>query len=250
MFRFLLTPRWIAFTLVCLALVPAFLQLSNWQWDRLHARQSLNTTLTTALSAAPIEIADLKLSAPDVVDPDTQWQTINLVGTWRNAEQVLVRKRSLESEAGFWVATPFSTTDGKQLIIVRGWTAAGTSALDTPVVLDAPAGETKLAARVRIVPARTNPAPTDLPSGQVDRIVPNEIISDSTFTNAYFELVASDPLSIGEDIRLLPEPEITEGPHRSYAMQWQFFTIMLFVGWAILVRNEVQSRKTNSDKTN
>ena len=243
MFKFLLTPKWIIFTSICLALVPAFLQLSNWQWDRLHARQEQNTVLTRALSAAPIEFAALEVSSSSEISNSDQWRAVNLSGTWDTDRQVLVRKRSLESEAGFWVATPFVLDNGKEVIVVRGWTAAGKDAHDTPQVSAPPAGPSKVATRLRLVTQRTEPAPTDMPIGQVDRIIPSELIENAALTNGYFELTASDPIAIGEDIRLLPAPEISEGPHRSYAMQWQFFTIMLFVGWAILVRNEVQARK-------
>jgi cytochrome oxidase assembly protein ShyY1 len=248
-FKFLLTPKWIIFTAICLALVPGFLQLSNWQWDRLHARQELNAVLTAALSATPIEFESLGVAKSTEVADSYQWRAVNLVGSWETTGQVLVRKRSLESEAGFWVATPLLLENGKKVVVIRGWTAAGKDAHDTPSVTEPPSGQVKIATRLRLVTPRSEAAPTDLPAGQVDRIIPSEIVDSSALDNAYFELTASEPNSIGDDIRLLPAPEISEGPHRSYAMQWQFFTIMLFVGWVILVRNEVQTRKQTSQQS-
>jgi cytochrome oxidase assembly protein ShyY1 len=97
---------------------------------------------------------------------------------------------------------------------------------------------------LRDVTERTKPAPTDLPEGQVDRIVPTEIVdSPDTLTNAYVEMTASRPESRTSEIRTLPAPEVTEGAHRSYAIQWIFFEIMTVIGWMILVRNEVKEQR-------
>jgi cytochrome oxidase assembly protein ShyY1 len=56
-------------------------------------------------------------------------------------------------------------------------------------------------------------------------------------------MTASRPESKTSEIRTLPEPEVTEGAHRSYALQWMFFEIMTVIGWIILVRNEVKDQR-------
>jgi cytochrome oxidase assembly protein ShyY1 len=48
---------------------------------------------------------------------------------------------------------------------------------------------------------------------------------------------------MSSEIRTLPAPEVTEGAHRSYAIQWIFFEIMTVIGWIILVRNEVKEQR-------
>jgi cytochrome oxidase assembly protein ShyY1 len=74
--------------------------------------------------------------------------------------------------------------------------------------------------------------------------VPTEIVdSPDTLTNAYVEMTASEPESLTSEIRTLPAPEVTEGAHRSYAIQWIFFEIMTVIGWVILVRNEVKEQR-------
>ena len=158
--------------------------------------------------------------------------------------QVLVRKKSLESNLGLWVVTPLQLADGTVVMINRGWTAAANSAVDSPVVADVPNGEVEVLGRIRTVQDRTKPAPTDLPYGQVDRIIPLEIVDGTeTLSNAYVEMTASRPESKTSEIRTLPEPEVTEGAHRSYAMQWLFFEIMTVIGWGILVRNELKEQR-------
>jgi cytochrome oxidase assembly protein ShyY1 len=69
------------------------------------------------------------------------------------------------------------------------------------------------------------------------------VSSEETLSNAYVEMTASRPESKTSEIRTLPEPEVTEGAHRSYALQWMFFEIMTVIGWFILVRNELKDQR-------
>ena len=229
-------------------MLPAFQALSNWQWHRLQDRQVVNAEIQAQINKEPIPITELMadIDGAKSVPENSQWRTVEITGVWLQDNQVLVRKKSLESDLGLWVVTPLKLADGTIVMINRGWTAAANSAVDSPVVSDVPIGTIEVLGRLRDVTERTKPAPTDLPEGQVDRIVPTEIVdSPDTLTNAYVEMTASRPESRTSEIRSLPAPEVTEGAHRSYAIQWIFFEIMTVIGWIILVRNEVkEQRKT------
>ena len=227
-------------------MLPAFQALSNWQWHRLQDRQVVNAEIQAQINKEPISITELivDIDGAKSVPEDSQWRTVEITGVWLQDNQVLVRKKSLESDLGLWVVTPLQLADGTIVMINRGWTAAANSAVDSPVVSDVPIGTIEVLGRLRDVTERTKPAPTDLPEGQVDRIVPTEIIdSPDTLTNAYVEMTASRPESRSTEIRSLPAPEVTEGAHRSYAIQWIFFEIMTVIGWIILVRNEVKEQR-------
>jgi cytochrome oxidase assembly protein ShyY1 len=227
-------------------MLPAFQALSNWQWHRLQDRQVVNAEIQAQINKEPIPITELivDIDGAKSVPEDSQWRTVEITGVWLQDNQVLVRKKSLESDLGLWVVTPLQLADGTIVMINRGWTAAANSAVDSPVVSDVPIGTIEVLGRLRDVTERTKPAPTDLPEGQVDRIVPTEIVdSPDTLTNAYVEMTASRPESRSTEIRSLPAPEVTEGAHRSYAIQWIFFEIMTVIGWIILVRNEVKEQR-------
>jgi cytochrome oxidase assembly protein ShyY1 len=227
-------------------MLPAFQALSNWQWHRLQDRQVVNAEIQAQINKEPVPITELIVDTNGAksVPEDSQWRTVEITGVWLQDNQVLVRKKSLESDLGLWVVTPLQLSDGTIVMINRGWTAAANSAVDSPVVSDVPVGTIEVLGRLRDVTERTKPAPTDLPEGQVDRIVPTEIVdSPDTLTNAYVEMTASRPESRTSEIRTLPAPEVTEGAHRSYAIQWIFFEIMTVIGWIILVRNEVKEQR-------
>lgn len=251
MFRFLLSPRWIALTLACIFIIPAFQALAEWQWRRLDQRHEYNKLIQSQISKDPITISQLVLrdSDPLVLSEQATWRTVQLTGSWQAQSQVLVRRQSLESNSGLWVITPLQLTDGTVVMVNRGWTPAANSAMDSPVVAALPSGVVDVLGRVRAITPRTQPAPSDLPAGQVDRIIPLEIYaSDLTISNSYIEMTASRPQSRSAEIRELPAPQVTEGNHRSYAIQWSFFEFLTVIGWVVLVRNEViEQRKKNQD---
>ena len=245
MLKFLLTPKWAALTVVALLLQPAFWELSQWQWRRLHQRESYNSVIikNQALDPAILEEIITTGSGKNTIDKTYEWRRIDVVGTWLTDKQVLVRKQAFESNLGFWVITPFKSTSGLTILVNRGWTAATDSALSTPSVLSPPTGPVEILGRARIVTPRTKPRPTDLPTTQVDGVHPDEVLPGTVHvSNAYLELTASSPQSTTSDLQSIPAPEITEGPHRSYALQWIFFAIMTLIGWGVLVRKELQDR--------
>ncbi|MBU6347845.1 MAG: SURF1 family protein [Actinomycetales bacterium] len=249
MFRFLLAPKWIALTLIAIFLQPAFWELSQWQWHRLHEREISNSIVTANQKQEPVPIEEI-ISDSDgsaSVDASYQWRVVDIVGHWLNEKEVLVRKQSYESNLGFWVITPFKSTSGLTVLVNRGWVAATGSALDSPAVEPAPVTVAEILGRIRIAPNRSGTAPSDLPQGQVDRIVPDELLPDFyRLSNAYLELTASTPESRGTSMEPILPPEISEGPHRSYAIQWILFAIMTLIGWGILVRKELQDRNNSS----
>lgn len=246
MFKFLLQPRWIAITLLCILLLPAFDALSQWQWSRLHARQSYNKDIVANINAPQTDLSSLLVAGVGTkgVPVANQWRSVQLIGHWLADKQVLVRKKSMESNAGFWVITPFQSDTGYVVMVNRGWHAAGNSAVDSPTVTPPPSGQVELVGRIRLVVDRQKARPTDLPAGQVDTVMPSEILpGDQTISDIYLEMTASRPESRSADLREIPAPEITEGPHRSYALQWILFGIMTIIGWVVLVRNEYLEQK-------
>lgn len=247
--KFLLSPKWIAFTLVVLLSLPAFDALSQWQWRRLHQRQHFNSAIQSAQAHPTVSLNSVvKMSSGlPTVDTSLQWRNVGMSGYWDVSRQVLVRKKSYESEMGYWVVTPFVQKSGVIVLVNRGWTPAADSALSNPKVTNPPQGLIQLAGRLRIVPSSGSAQPNDLPAGQVNNVIPTQIVSGQlVLTNAYLEMTASRPQSLTAGLKQIEAPEITEGPHRSYALQWIFFAFMAIIGWAILVRNEYLEQRNQS----
>ena len=59
----------------------------------------------------------------------------------------------------------------------------------------------------------------------------------------YLDLIESDPPVGTADPIPVPAPELDEGPHLSYAVQWFIFSVCVVVGWALAVRTSTRNRR-------
>ena len=59
----------------------------------------------------------------------------------------------------------------------------------------------------------------------------------------YVELTASDPPEAEPYPEPLTLPELTDGPHLSYAVQWFIFAAAVAVGWVLAVRKSIRTRQ-------
>jgi len=62
------------------------------------------------------------------------------------------------------------------------------------------------------------------------------------------QLQTQDPSQAGDLPRVVPPPELSEGPHFSYAIQWFTFATIALVGYGLLVRREVKDRRRAQDQ--
>jgi hypothetical protein len=72
-------------------------------------------------------------------------------------------------------------------------------------------------------------------------IVPNikNVDTKSIFEIAndfYLQLAKSSPMD--NQVAIIPLPELSNGPHLSYAIQWILFALLLPIGWYVLLKNE------------
>jgi cytochrome oxidase assembly protein ShyY1 len=82
-YRFLLTPKWIAFTLLVVAVVGVCLAAASWQWSRLHERRDRNEVVLAKQSLAPVPLAEaIALDAPLEDGDDAEWTIVTATGTY------------------------------------------------------------------------------------------------------------------------------------------------------------------------
>lgn len=250
-YRFLLTGKWIGLTVLVLVLIPLFLLASSWQFHRLDEKRDRNAHVRTALAApaAPLESL-VDPTFPRVTD-DLRWRTVAVTGRFDRGAELLVRRRFLDNAVGYWVVTPLRTTDGLVVPVLRGWVPAGRDARTAPEVAPAPAGDVDVTGRLEVPDTRRGPAPTDLPAGQVDALIPAEwqwgarVLEGSVqaITGALGPVIASDVAPTP-----IPAPDLDEGPHLSYAWQWRMFVLLAVVGWVILVRSNAQRERLDREE--
>jgi cytochrome oxidase assembly protein ShyY1 len=242
-YRFLFRPKWLLFLAGCIAVAVLFVNLGFWQLDRLDQRHAQNDRVRASRHAEPAAPADV-LSTDRVPAKRDQYRRVSAVGRYDPDHEYLVRGRTVNDQAGLYVLTPLTTSDGTVLPVVRGWVAASSEgAAVAPDFPAAPSGEVTVVGRVRppdkgaLQETKVGRYPT------VKRINVQRLdgkLGGPTYLG-YLELVSQTPAADGKLVTI-PEPPIEEGPHLAYAVQWFLFAGMLFVGYGIYARREEQGR--------
>lgn len=233
MLRFLLRPRWIAFHVGCLALIVVMANLSAWQFHRLSERRDFNERVRERSTITAVDVDTLDLSDPT----SASWRRVGAVGTYLPAEQVLVLNRSQNGVAGLNVVTPLLLDDGRVIAVARGFIPLSAR---PPT---APAGRVRVVGVLRESESRRSGQPreadgdlTEMFNLDLDRLQ-NQI--DEPVLPLWLAADGSDPV---DDPLLAPvaPPELSEGSHLSYAIQWIIFSVCVVVGWTMAVRRSIR----------
>jgi cytochrome oxidase assembly protein ShyY1 len=234
-FGFLLSRRWILFGLAVVVLVLGTWWLGTWQFGRLEDRKADNAVVRANESreAAPVEQV---LAVDREAREDDEWRLVRATGTYAVDETIVVRYRTRDEAAGIDVVVPLVTADGTALLVDRGWLATPNNHADAVDVPAPPAGEVEVTGWVR----RDGTGPSTAVSDHSTRAVSSEEIGAATGLTVYdgFVELASespDPATPLEPVEL---PELDNGPHFFYGLQWWFFGVLAVSGFLYLVYDE------------
>jgi cytochrome oxidase assembly protein ShyY1 len=206
-----------------------FIRLSDWQFDRYNTRIQNNEITTTALSSEPINLTDLS-QVSDLKD----WQKVSIKGEFMNSDAKLLRRQYLESSLGFWVITPLKLDNDQVILVNRGWIPIAESSTSQQEIPSSPQGDVTIIGYVQTL-KDTRREPEDLPLNQINYLNSTNFSSQPLSTN-YLQLASMTP--IDNQVAIIPLPELSNGPHFSYAIQWILFALMLPIGWYVLLKNE------------
>jgi len=179
-------------------------------------------------------MAAKKISSTSQISDLKQWEKIDLTGKYLNDQSKLVRKQYLENSLGFWVITPLKIENGENILVNRGWIPIGTSASTNQNIPPAPAGNVNLEGYLQAF-SESIAQPKDLPLNQVNTI-DHRYFEIDVASDFYVQLAKSSPMD--NQVAIIPLPELTNGPHLSYAIQWILFALLLPIGWYVLLKNE------------
>ena len=229
MFKNLTKPRWIALTAFLLIMIYLFIRLSDWQFDRYNQRIQNNEITTTALISEPINLTDLSQ-----VSELKDWQKVSIKGEFMNSDAKLLRRQYLESSLGFWVITPLKLDNDQVILVNRGWIPIAESSTSQQEIPSSPQGDVTIIGYVQTL-KDTRREPEDLPLNQINYLNSTNFSSQPLSTN-YLQLASLTPMD--NQVAIIPLPELSNGPHFSYAIQWILFALMLPIGWYVLLKNE------------
>ncbi|MET9800069.1 SURF1 family protein [Streptomyces sp. NPDC006368] len=248
MYRFLLSRQWVILTLIALVLIPVMIELGFWQFHRHEHRVAQNALIADNLKAKPVPVTELT-SPGHTVPRSDYWRQVTATGTFDTAHEVVVRRRTnADDKVGVFVLSPLLLTDGRVLLVNRGWVPAAADQMSFPDVPPAPRGEVTVTGRLKADETSGASGIKDL-SGLPDRqvmLINSEQQARSLgreVLGGYVEQTAPEPS--GDLPELIPEPDHDSiGAHMAYAVQWWLFAAGVPVGWVVLVRREKRDRAT------
>ena len=238
MYRFLVRPKWIATHLLVIALVVVMVNLGQWQLNRHNERKEFNATLVQRFDAPIQPLNDLLQSGEPA---DIEWLPTAVTGTYLQGEDISLVNVSQNGMAGYDAISPMLLSDGKIVLINRGFLPL---ASDFP---PAPTGEVSLLGRVRASSERRTGAVSDPATGELNEVQRIDIDRlqqqiDGELVPVYVQLLKSTPAE-APTLSTIVDPDFSNGPHLSYTVQWLFFALCAVGGWIALVRREVVRQK-------
>ncbi|MET7682969.1 SURF1 family protein [Streptomyces sp. NPDC005423] len=247
MYRFLMSRQWVILALITLLLIPTMIRLGIWQMHRYEMRSARNQLVSDALHAKPVPVE--RLSAPGhSVTRTEKYRTVTATGTFETSEEVVVRRRvNADDEVGFHVLTPFVLTDGKVVLVNRGWIPATGVQTAFPKIPAPPAGRTTVTGRLMADETTAASGIKDikgLPDRQVMLINSEEQARrlGVQVLGGYVEQTAPDPK--GGSPAQISDPGSEDAPlNYAYMIQWWLFAAAVPFGYVVLARREARDRR-------
>ncbi len=231
-----LTPKWLVGHLLAFVAVVAFVYFGLWQLQRLDERQQQNAEVraNTAQSIEPVGEAQ-----------GAEWVRVSAVGTYQPEDQILVRSRSQDGISGYHVLTPLEYAPGQVLIVNRGFVPLGIGNNDVDgVTTEIPLEVVTVEGVLRATQIRGRLGPTDPPEGKLEKIARVDIARisqqlDAEVYDYWLQLSEQQPAQELYPV-YVPLPELDEGPHLAYAVQWFTFALVVIIGYPVILRKAVK----------
>lgn len=214
-------------------------RLGFWQLDRLEQRRDLNAAISEGSAAREVEM-DAALLDSIAADPSLfAYRSVRVTGTFEPV-QFLLRGRALSGRPGVHLFTPLRLEDGELLLVNRGWLPSPDAATADP--------RPYLLSGVQTLQGKLEP----LADGSAD-VVRAEVPLPGYPISSYLRLdrsaLATDlgenpvavylqlsqrPPDAAEFPVPIPPPELSEGPHLGYAIQWFSFAAISLGGFLLV----------------
>jgi cytochrome oxidase assembly protein ShyY1 len=180
-----------------------------------------------------------------VVGDQHDWRTAVVTGRYDASKQVVMRYRNVNDRPGFEIVTPLVLADGSAVLVDRGFLPRQAAELAPGNVPAVPSGEVTVTGRLRRS-ERGGHTSGGTPVDGTARLINGPEFASAlglTLYDGYLtvdrQVPAADPAFGG-----FPGPEIDDGPHFFYALQWFFFALLAVGGLVYFSRQDVNGDKS------
>jgi surfeit locus 1 family protein len=250
-YRFALRPWWIVSHLFVLALVAAMVSAGIWQLSRRQEKRDRNDRVEARSALDPVDVQGL--AAPGDFDSagDLEFRRVTATGRYLADEEVLVRSRTMEGAPGSWVLTPLALDDGTAVVVNRGWIPNTGDLHAVPDESKAPVGPVEVSGLVRLTETRGRFGPHDPATGQLTDLARADVARvdqqvDADVLPFWVQMLEQVPTpDLFHNPAPVPAPDMDEGPHLSYAVQWFIFTTVAVVGYPLILRRRAREQSSS-----
>lgn len=211
-------------TLVALLLILLCLWAAQWQYHRGVDRHARNTLIIEQSLLPAVELGELTGNIDSF-----EWRTISIQGVFDDKNQILLRNRYSEGVYGFEQLTLFEF-DQRKIWVDRGWIKAGSNATIPPQLQQTNDESVRITGRLRL--------DSSLPQGKFFAVANNaqrDLVSQLDARKGiqtedfYIDLISVSDTAMNPDVPV-ELPELSDGPHMAYALQWIFFAALVIYG--------------------
>lgn len=234
-YSFLKSTVWIAGILIVVVTIATFINLGMWQLRRLDERRTLNATIEYRMAQDPVDLSQLLITSGN--DPEAlEYRRVTATGTYNTDHEVLLQARTLNGVSGHNVVTPLLAGD-INVAVNRGWVPIDSGGPPVPEALP-PTGTVTVDGILRASETR-GPTGVVADDGSYQKIgrLDLDLLTPqwgAALLPVYLQLGTQVP-SQAQYPSPLPPPEVGEGAHLSYAIQWFVFAAVVAIGFPILV---------------
>lgn len=171
------------------------------------------------------------------------WQRVRTRGVFNSDKQVLLRNHYNDGVYGFEFLTEFRATTGERFWVDCGWVKAGQTAKDSPTLPPLPSGTVEIVGRLRTTDSLPQGSLFAIPVRTGSSLATKaDALSGESTQDFYLDLIS------GSDASLTPEnpaelPELSDGPHMAYAVQWLLFSALVIYGRLLIRRESIKESK-------
>jgi cytochrome oxidase assembly protein ShyY1 len=230
-----LSRRWALFALAVVMLAALAAVLGRWQFDRLHDREQRNEWTRTNLAAEPAPVEDV-MAVGEPVEPRAEWLRVTASGVYDEEATVVVRYQTREGKSGVDLVTPLVTDTGTALLVDRGWLGTGNTGT-LPAELPAPPeGRVEVVGWLRADATGRGTSVADRSTRAVSSVEIGATLDRPVYAG-FVDLESESPAP-AEPLVPAELPDLGEGPHLFYGIQWWFFAALAVFGFFYLAWDE------------
>lgn len=204
--------------------------LGVWQLRRLAERKALNRSILSRIDVRPVD-------AQSIRNPDAaRFQRVTLHGQYDYDNEIVLMMRSRNASPGVNIVTPLRIPGRDTAILVnRGWVYSP-DALTVDLARWREGADAAGAGYAEIFPRREGTPRSRTHPNAYRWLDPDALRGRIPYPIATYYVVSTTPGPVEKTPARLSLPDLDEGPHLSYAIQWFSFAAISIIGMIVLMR--------------